>query len=278
MNAVAPPKPPPPKSPPPPAAGNSIGSAPKKKFSISTGRAVNAQRIGLFGSGGIGKSKLASLLKDVGIRPLFIDVENGTKFLDVDRIGNIETWQELRDILHDDDLLAPFDAVVIDSLTKADEMAAAHTLATVPNAKGNLVQRLEEYGFGKGNVHCYETFIKILGDLDAIIRANKHVIVICHDCKAKVPNPGGEDWIRYEHRLPETDKAPTRSRVFEWCDHFFFIGYDIAVNDEGKAKGTGTRAIYATEMPTHRAKSRDIQEPIVYHDGDPELWRLLFGK
>jgi hypothetical protein len=247
---------------------------------VSNGRDVDAQRIGIFGGGGIGKSKLASLMKLVGIRPLILDVEGSTKFLDVERISNIETWSDLRSILHDNELLAPYNAIVIDSMTRAEEMAREHTLATVQNGKGKTVERIEDYGFGKGPIYVYETFLTILGDLDAVIRSGKHVVVICHDCKAKVPNPGGEDYIRYEHRLPETDKAPTRSRLFEWCDHFFFIGYDVAVNDEGKAKGTGTRAIYSTEMPTHRAKVRDgnqVPDAVVYNDGEPELWKLLFG-
>jgi hypothetical protein len=270
------PKPPPPRPAPPPSGGL-IGSTSSKKFAISSGRAIDAQRIGLFGGGGVGKSKLASLLKNVGIRPLILDVENGTKFLDVERIGDIEKWGDLRGILHDKEMLAPFDAIVIDSMTKAEEMSVAHTLANVPAAKGKVAERLEDYGYGKGPIHCYETFLKILGDLDAVVRMGKHVIVICHDCKAKVPNPAGEYYIRYEHRLPETEKAPTRSKVFEWCDHFFFIGYDVSVED-GKAQGSGTRAIYCTETATHRAKSRDLADPIVYADGSSLLWEVLFKK
>lgn len=246
---------------------------------MSKGRDIAAQRVGLFGTGGIGKTKLATLLSDVGIRPLLIDVENGSKFLDAERVGDITTWQELRDVLHDDALIAPYGAVIIDSLTKAEELATEHTLRTVPvDSNGTLAADVESYGFGKGYVHVHNTFLNILGDLDAIVRAGKHVIVICHDCKAPVPNPGGVDWIRYEHRLSETPKGPTRSRVFEWCDHFLFIGYDVAVSKEGKGKGSGTRAIYPTEMPTHKAKSRDIADTIVYDDGSSELWKVLFSK
>jgi hypothetical protein len=245
---------------------------------VSSGRDVNAQRIGIYGTGGIGKTKLASLLKQVGIRPLVIDVENGSKFLDVERIGDIGTYEELRGVLHDEQLIAPYGAVVIDSLTKVEELATEHTLRTVPaDNQGTMVDNVEGYGFGKGYVHVHETFLKVLGDLDAIVRAGKHVIVICHDCKAAVPNPNGIDWIRYEPRLQETAKGPTRSRVFEWCDHFLFIGYDVNVNKDGKGSGYGTRAIYPAELPTHKAKSRDIANTIVYQDGEPELWKLLFG-
>jgi hypothetical protein len=277
--SVAPPKPPPPKPSPPPIGKSPIGSAPSRKFSVSNGRAITAQRIGLYGTGGIGKTKLASLLKEVGIRPLVIDVENGSKFLDVERVGDINTYQELRDVLHDEQLIAPYGAVIIDSLTKVEELSTDHTLRTVTaDSQGTMVDNVEGYGFGKGYVHVHETFLKVLGDLDAIVRSGKHVIVICHDFKASVPNPSGNDWIRWEPRLQETPKGPTRSRVFEWCDHFLFIGYDVSVNKDGKGSGFGTRAIYPTELPTHKAKSRDIADTIVYRDGDPELWKLLFSK
>lgn len=244
-----------------------------------------AQKIGLYGTGGIGKTKLASLIKEVGLRPVVIDVEAGSKFLDVERVPNIEkgeaieTWQELRDVLHDTELLAPFDVVIVDSLTKAEELAMQHTLRTVPvDNNGTRATTVEDYGFGKGYVHVHETFLNILGDLDAIARTGKHVIIICHDFKANVPNPAGVDWIRWEPRLQETAKGPTRSRVFEWCDHFLFIGYDVSVSKEGKAKGGGSRAIYPVELPDRKAKSRCLTDQIVYEDGSSELWRLLFGR
>jgi hypothetical protein len=247
---------------------------------VTSGLATAAQRIGIYGTGGAGKTKLASLLKDVGIRPLIVDAENGSKFLDVDRVGDIASWADLRGIIQSKELLEPFDAIVIDSLTRAEELAVAHTLATVKTGgnDSHFVDRIEDYGFGKGYVYAYETFLTLLGDLDAVVRAGKHVVVICHDCKSKVPNPGGLDWIRYEHRLPETDKAPTKSRVFEWCDHFFYIGYDVLVNKDGKGTGSATRAIYPREMPTHKAKSRSLADEIPYIDGQPDLWKQLFNK
>jgi hypothetical protein len=250
----------------------------QRKFAVSSGRSIEAQRVGLYGTGGVGKTKLASLLKGVGIEPLIVDVENGSRFLDVNRIGDIQTWSELRSVLQDDALLAPYGAIVVDSFTKAEELAIAHTLATIPTQDGEMVDMIEGYGSGKGYTHAYETVLKVLGDLDAIVRRGKHVVAVCHDFKASVPNPYGEDWLRYEPRLQETPKGPTRSRVIEWCDHFFFVGYDVAVNKDGKGKGAGTRTIYTSEMPTHKAKSRDLAGTVVYRDGEPDLWKVLFSK
>lgn len=270
------PAPPPPK----PSRNGSPTPAPtsSRKFAVTSGVRSQFQRTVIYGPGGSGKSSLASSLKDVGIRPLFLDVGNGTGFLDVDRIGDIATWDELRAILHDESIFADFGAVVIDDLTKAEELAIKWTIENVPHEKGHTVKSIEGYGFGKGLTHAYETFLLLLGDLDAHIRAGRQVVCIAHDCTANVPNPSGEDFIRWEPRLqaPASGKNSIRNRVLEWCDHLLFVGYDTFVNDDGKAVGGGSRTIFPVEQATHLAKSRSIADPIIYQRGSSELWQKLF--
>lgn len=241
---------------------------------------ARAQKIVLYGPGSVGKTKLCSLMEAAGVKPLIIDVEQGSHFLNVSRLDTVETWDDLRDALRNEKLLAGYDAVVIDSLTKAEEMAVAWTLANIPREKGQRALRTEDYGWGKGLTHVYETFLTLLGDLDAIVRGGKHVVLTCHECTANVPNPAGEDFIRYEPRLqsPSSGKSSIRHRTKEWCDHLFFIGFDAAVDEDGKAVGSGTRTIYTTELPMWWSKSRSLSEPVVYRDGDPAIWQQLFQK
>ncbi len=106
------------------------------------------------------------------------------------------------------------------------------------------------------------------------------MIGIAHECTANVPNPSGEDWIRYEPRLqsPPSGKGSIRHRVKEWCDHLLFIGFDVHVDSDGKGQGAGTRTIHPVEYPTHWAKSRELAEPIPYYRNDAELWRQLFQR
>lgn len=239
------------------------------------------QKIGIYGPGGIGKSKLWSLAEKVGVVPLGVDIENGCNFLDVSIVSPTpESWEELRSVLHDLELIKQYGMVAVDSFTKAEEMALVWTLANVKHEKGHTVKSIEGYGFGKGYTHLYETFLQILGDLDAIARAGIHVVFVCHDCTAPVPNPSGEDYIRFEPRLqsPSSGKASIRHRVKEWADHLLFVGYDTFVTEDGKATGKGTRTIYPSERPTHWAKSRLISGHFEYKDNDPTLWKLLFGK
>ena len=285
MATVAPPKAPP-KAPPrqaassQTAAGNiSSPAVPTARKIIRGGQAIG-QKIGIYGPGGIGKSKLWSLAELVGVTPLGIDIEGSCNFLNVPLVQPTpQNWDELRAVLHDFDLLKQVGMIAIDSFTKAEEFALEWTLSHVPHEKGHFVSSIEGYGFGKGTTHLYETFLQLLGDLDAVARAGIHVVFVCHDCTAPVPNPAGEDYIRWEPRLqsPASGKSSIRHRVKEWCDHLFFVGYDTWVK-EGKATGAGTRTIYPVELPTHWAKSRLLSSPIVYKDNDPTLWKLLFGK
>lgn len=239
---------------------------------------ASPQKVVVYGPGGIGKTKLASLLATVGVRTLVVDIEGGSHALDVERVSDVATWEDLRSVVHDAALLAPYGAIVIDSGTKAEELCMAWVLANVKDQQGNKVERVEDYGYGKGYSHIYETFLALLGDLDAVTRSGKHVVVICHDCTANVPNPAGEDWLQYQPRLQNPPKGSIRHRVKEWADHLLFVGYDVATNKDGKGIGSGTRTIYPTEMPTHWAKSRRLANVIPYADGSAELWNQLLNR
>lgn len=217
------------------------------------------------------------------MKPLFLDIGDGTRFLDVKRLTpseGLDSWESLRAALHEPSLWKDFNCVVLDDLTKAEELAAAWVVANVKKKDGSFASSIEGFGYGTGYGHLYETFLLLLNDLDSHIRAGRHVVCIAHECTARVPNPSGENFIRYEPRLqsPDSGKNSIRLRVKEWCDHLLFVGYDVYVSDDGKAKGSGSRTIYCSEMPTHMAKSRTLSEPTPYEKGSVETWQRLFGK
>lgn len=269
--------PPPPKrngGPPPTAVSASPAPVDTATVGIESGRTRPAQRIVIYGPGGIGKSSLAALAPGA----CFIDCEGGTWHLDVKRVTGVTSWSALRAALRSP-ALAPFQTIIIDSATKAEEWAIAHALATVPHEKGHQVQSIEGYGFGKGLQHVFDTFSLLLQDLDAQVRAGRNVILIAHDCTADVPNPVGDDFIRFEPHLqsPKSGKASIRNRVVQWADHVFFLGYDVIAKD-GKGKGGGTRTIFPTERPDHVAKSRTLSDPMPFVDEtDGALWTMIFG-
>ncbi|MFW6062020.1 MAG: AAA family ATPase [Planctomycetota bacterium] len=242
-------------------------------------------RIGIYGPGGIGKTSAAATAPG----PVaFLDLDDSLPILrpslgelDVRRVAGITGWQDIRDALHSqgwDEIRT----IVMDSATKAEEMALEWTLRNVRHEKdGVAIRRIEDYGFGKGYQHVYETFLTLLGDLDAHVRAGRNVVLILHDCTATVPNPKGEDYLRFEPRLqnPASGKASIRLRVREWLDHLLYVGYDVecAPRHGGKAQGHGTRTIYPQEMPWCMAKSRTLADPVELLPLDSSLWQRLLA-
>jgi len=269
-------------APPPPRSERSERTAPRVAFGQIPSN--TGHRIVLYGPGGIGKTTLAATapgpvaffdLDDSLPRLRSAFGDSGLE-LDVRPVDGVRTWQDIRDALH-----APgwdgIKTIVLDSATRAEELAVAHTLATVPHEKREIViRRIEDYGFGKGYQHTYETFLTLLGDLDQHTRAGRNVVLICHDCTNSVPNPHGDDWLRYEPRLqcPSSGKAAIRLRVREWADHVLFLGYDVDVRD-GKGTGSGTRTIYPSELPHCMAKSRTFPDPLPLAKFDTALWGQL---
>ena len=280
MSAPPKPAPPPPKTARPPQAAPQQQQRERKAPVISRGVMVGAQKIVIFGSGGAGKSSLAAAIDQLGSKPLFLDTDSGSGRLKVDRISPIDHFDDLIGFLRDDSLCEHYGAIVIDAMTRAEELAKGWVIENIKHEKGHYVSKIDDYGFGKGVEHIYDTMLTLIAELDRHIRSGRHVICICHECVTTVPNPAGEDWIRYEPRLqsPASGKNSVRHRIKEWADHLVFIGFDTAVKEDGKAVGAGTRTIYTTELPCWWAKSRSLSAPIPYEKDSAEFWQQLLNK
>lgn len=284
MPPKAPPRPPAPRPPTPPPSEAPNGATKRPtglRFrQIGDGAGHRAE---IFGPGGVGKTTLAASAPgpvaffdlDQSLPRLKVKLESLGLTPNIRVIEGIASWTDLRSAL-----AAPgwdeIKTLVIDSVTVAEELAVAHTLATVPKERGERAKNVEDYGYGKGYQHVYETFVALLGDLDIHARAGRHVILICHECSSTVPNPQGPDWIRYEPRLQTTSsgKASIRLRVKEWADHVLFVGYDVDV-DKGKARGGGTATLYPRELPYFMAKSRTLVDAMPLDQCLTDLWNQL---
>lgn len=219
------------------------------KFEITKGKVKTAIRLVLYGSEGIGKSTFASKFPD----PLFIDVEGGTKQLDVARFPQPETWLQL---------LAMVDAVledptvcrtlVIDTIDRAEALLSAQLLAEAG------VDSIEKYGggYGKGYTAIQERMNKdLLNRLDRLIAKGVNVVLLAHAAMRKLESPEDPPYDRWELKVSKK-VAPL---LKEWADILLFANYEVMVveeNGRAKAKGRAKRKMHANHKPTYDAKNR----------------------
>ena len=270
----------------PPARQQASKSATAGHVTFGSLIAAVGHRIVLYGPGGIGKTSLAAMAPGPAA---FFDLDDSLGVLadqlpdvDIRPVSGVETWQAIRDALHSPGWDTPggggegIKTIVIDSATRAEELAVDWVIANIPHDQNRRVERIEDYGYGKGYRYVYDTFLTLLGDLDQHVRAGRNVILIAHESTEKHPNPQGEDWLRSEPRLQHTPKNSIRERVRDWCDHLLFVGYDVNV-DKGKGRASGSRTLWPTEQPHCMAKSRSLADSLEIVKHASAVWDLIFA-
>lgn len=217
------------------------------KFTITKGKQKSPIRLCAYGAEGIGKSTFASKFPD----PLFIDIEGGTKQLDVARFPTPETWSDLMEeidaIIQEPEVCK---TLVIDTADRAEALLTAAIL------KDENKKSIEDFGYGKGWTILAERFQKdLLNRLDRVIAKGVNVVVLAHAQMRKLESPDEAPYDRWELKVSKK-VAPI---VKEWADILLFMNYSVKVveeNGRNKAKGVGKRMMHANHRPTYDAKNR----------------------
>lgn len=217
------------------------------KFTITKGKQKSAIRLVGYGAEGIGKSTFASKFPE----PLFIDVEGGTKQLDVARFPTPATWADLLEeidaVIEEPDVCQ---TLVIDTIDRAESLLIAAML------KESGKSSIEDYGYGKGWTLLQERFLKdFLNRLDRVIAKGVNVVLLAHAMMRKLESPEDPPYDRWELKVSKK-VAPI---VKEWADILLFMNYEVMVieeNNRTKAKGQAKRKMHANHRPTYDAKNR----------------------
>lgn len=228
-----------------------------KKIAIDyqTGRTGGPLMVWLYGVEGIGKSSFAAQFP----RPAFIDIEDGTRELDVARVPPPDggwTWETVLETvrLHE---TADHDRQTLVLDTVDELQALLWNYLCVRDTKKSI----EDYGYGKGYQAALDEWRVLLAALERLKRIRKmHVVMLAHCQIRTFKNPEGEDYDRYQSSL--NDKASglfkSRADVVLFANYETFAHKNDANSKVEKAKGTmtGRRLIFTRRAAAFDAKNR----------------------
>ena len=212
---------------------------------IISGKQKRAQRVVLYGVESVGKTTFASQFP----KPLFLDIEQGSAHLDIDR-AEIKSWKELTEGINFAKT-TDFQTIVLDSVDWAERLGQEDLLASTKKTS------IEDFGFGKGWVMVAERISRLLMQFDELIDAGKNVVLIAHSKIARFEAPDAlAAYDRYELKLSK-QSSPL---VKEWADELWFMRFKtkVSTSENGKGKGLGgkERIIQTTHSAAYDAKTR----------------------
>ena len=212
---------------------------------ITKGKQQRAQRVVLYGVESVGKSTFAAQFPN----PLFLDIEQGTSHLNVDRC-DIGSWKQLTDSLAEAKA-TDYQTIVIDSADWAERLCVEDLLAISKKTS------IEDFGFGKGWVMVAERMSRMLASVDAIIEAGKNVVLIAHSKIVRFEAPDAlAAYDRYELKLSKQSSPLLK----EFADELWFLRFKtkVSTSETGKGKGIGgkERILLTTHSAAYDAKTR----------------------
>lgn len=269
---------------------------PNKTFQVAVWGGDNeGEKVIMYADSGMGKTTLASMLPT----PTFAGLDDGGRKIrhpvtgeKLKNIPGIETFADFRTATQQQDLFDDYETLVVDTGNILEGWALDWMLQNVTGDKGTLMKNIEQYGWGKGYRHLYDTMHLPLADFDTLIRRGKNVVILCQMNQISIANAGGEDYLCDVPKLqPKHGATPAIWGLWcEWADHVFKISNEgvIAAKDSdkdkvAKATSTGNRIIHVHAPEVYyKAKSRTIPYtyPVVSFDSpsDDSIWRFLFDE
>lgn len=240
-------------------------------MNIKKGKQTRAQRIVIYGVEGIGKSTLAASAP----APLFLDTENGTGQLNVDRV-EVQTLGDIGSAIAElsQQLSAgscEYKTLVLDTADNLWRLCADSICAE------NNWTDIEKAGYGKGYAMASDRFRIVLSHMDTLMKKGMHVVIVSHAKIDKISPPDNAEYSKYAIKVsaPNRQAEASRELLKEWCDSLLFCHYDTTVDSsKGKAVGQHKRVVSTTCSPAWEAKNRyNLPESM---DMSPETLPAIF--
>lgn len=218
-------------------------------LNIQKNKAQRAKKVLLYGVEGVGKTTLASKFPE----PLFIDLDQGSDFMEVDRVSDIRSFEELMQALREIGKTS-YQTVVIDTADKTEELGVLHLL------QKHRKNGLEDFGYGSGFTYLKELMSVFLTACSQLIAEGKHVVILAHSKLETIKDPLFEEEYQRHTLKFESKGGKQISPLFkEWADLMLFCNYEtfLSTQKTGKATAHGKRRLmYAERTQAFDAKNR----------------------
>lgn len=232
---------------------------------IKRGVVARPQRVIIYGPEGVGKSTLASGFPS----PLFVDTEEGTAHMDVNRV-QVKSLAEIDSLV--DELCSTkheYKTFVLDTIDWAENLIVE---AVVADANSKSVNNIEDFGYGKGYVLVAKRAGDFLRNLNRLMEVGMNVVLLAHSRRVKFEQPESVGtYDKYELKLTK-NVAPL---VKEWADALLFMNFVVVIKDK-KGSGGNERVLYTSPQAPWEAKNRHSLPEVMTVDAG-ELSRLIFS-
>lgn len=216
-------------------------------FEVSSGKIITAQKVVIYGVEGIGKTTFASQFPN----PIFIDVEDSSKHLNVDRLPKPTSWNILLQEINYVREQNRWKTLVIDTLDKAEELCKQHVM------QANNWSVIDSEGYGKKFIALQKEFGSLLNLLSDVCDSGINIVLVAHAVQRKVEEP--DQLGQYDHYELKLEKR-NGPLPKEWADAVLFAKFKNTIITDSKSnskKATGgQRMMYTTHNPAWDAKNR----------------------
>lgn len=224
---------------------------PVRKFTLADvkrGRQTVPLRVFGYGAEKVGKSSFAAGAPGA----VFLGPDSGTAHLDIERLPNPETWEEVLEILSLVESNPAWKTLVIDPVNWLEDLVWARVVEG-PNKPPTSETRdkIEKHGggYGKGHTAAVSLWRTFTRELEAKHYAKgRNIILMAHAQKKVFNDPIGASWDRYEVKMHQQSAGLLK----EWCDDVLFFRHEILAKQEG-AK---TLAVSTDERIIHTVWSK----------------------
>lgn len=188
-------------------------------------------RIVIYGAPKVGKSTFVSESPS----PIMIDLEDGSKNINIPRISDIVTLDKFKEVITA--LLSDkheYKTLIIDSVDWLERLV--HKDLSTKHGKDSI----EDFGYGKGYQLSCEVFDTILSALDRLRLERKMIIIfIGHDIVKKYNDPLNDSYDRHTLKL----HAKAEAIVTEWSDAILYATKQVYT--QKTEKGFGQKEVKA---------------------------------